>query len=192
MKTIKITGKNTGLARELISVLSTRGHLVTGYARGELDLQDIEAVVKQVRDADVFINNAGQDFCQAEILDLLFREWQHDASKLIVNISSRAAHPNISQGYLYAAQKAALDHLASNLVFNSDKACRITTVNLGLMGDRYPGIDGLTYQEAADIIAGVVEIDDHIEIPSITVQHRTSYQQVQQQKTHLIDKRKDN
>ena len=52
---------------------------------------------------DVFINNACVGFSQAELLNDVFHEWRDDPNKLIINISSRAAKPNLSQGYLYSS-----------------------------------------------------------------------------------------
>ena len=72
--------------------------------------------------------------------------WKDEPTKKIINISSRAAQPNISKGYLYSAQKAALNHLANNLTYNSDKTCRITTMNLGLLEDQLPSI---SYKQVA-------------------------------------------
>lgn len=168
------------MSRQLIAVCEQRGHRVCGYGRGDIDLDDVASVVDRVRDADVFINNANYRFSQAEILAALFEQWRHDPSKHIVNISSRAGQPNISRGYLYAAQKAALDHLANNLVFNSDKTCRITTVALGLVRDGNP--HAISYREAAESVIDLIEVPEHVEITHLAVQHRANYQWVQAEK----------
>ena len=64
---------------------------------------------------DIFINCAHVGFEQTNLLMKAFEAWKYNPSKKIINISSRAAQPNISLGYLYSAQKAALNHLANNL-----------------------------------------------------------------------------
>ncbi|MHC8508136.1 MAG: Rossmann-fold NAD(P)-binding domain-containing protein [Rhodospirillales bacterium] len=133
-------------------------------------------------DFDVFINNASVGFCQVELLDSYFRLWRHDPSKYIINISSRAALPNISKGYLYAARKAALNHYASNIVYNSDKKCRVTTLNLGLLERDLPS---LTYREAAEMTAFLIGLPRHIEIPEMTVHHAHNYLDVQARKAAL-------
>ena len=128
---------------------------------------------------DIFINNAHKEFRQAELLFKFFEAWRQDPKKLIINISSRAAQPNISKGYMYAAQKAALNHLAANLTFNSDKRCRIVTVNLGLMEHE---LSSLKHDEVANLISYIVTMPDHIEISDITIQHAANYQQIQREK----------
>ena len=48
---------------------------------------------------EVLINLAHQD--QAKILGITHRAWEQEKRKYIINISSRAAQPNISKGYDY-------------------------------------------------------------------------------------------
>lgn len=132
---------------------------------------------------DVFINNAHIGFSQTNLLKEWFDEWKEDSNKLIVNISSRAAFPNLSQGYIYAAQKAALDHLADNLTYNSYKKCRITTLNLGWLKDDELS---LSYAEVCDTLEHVLNLPAHIEIPRLVLQHSHNYLGVQLKKNAQI------
>ena len=61
---------------------------------------------------DVLINHAHNNFDQVKILEIADKVWRHNPNKMIINISSRAAQPNISKGFMYASQKAALNHFA--------------------------------------------------------------------------------
>jgi NAD(P)-dependent dehydrogenase (short-subunit alcohol dehydrogenase family) len=132
---------------------------------------------------DVFINHAHKDFEQVRLLENAFNAWKDDASKLIINISSRASQPNCSKGYVYAAQKAALDHLADNLTYNSDKKCRITTLNLGLLESDLPSC---TYQEVSELLEYIISMPPHLEIPRMYFQHAICYNEVQRQKAKRI------
>ena len=128
---ILITGRSvlaSLLHERLISTTSCR---IEDILRGEVVLDEY----------DVFINYAHVGFKQVELLEYVFNEWKNDTSKLIINISSRAAQPNISSGYMYAAQKAALNHYAANLTYNCiGKQC-ITSTDVDIpdltMQDRY-------------------------------------------------------
>lgn len=133
---------------------------------------------------DIFINHAHVGFCQTELLWSAFQAWKDDETKHIVNISSRAAKPNISKGYLYASQKAALNHLSDNLVYNSDKKCKITTLNLGMLenDDELPSI---SYHEVVSAIWWCVMNYPQMEVPEITIQHPASYVSVQKEKEVL-------
>jgi hypothetical protein len=130
---------------------------------------------------DIFINNAHVDFQQCVLLEKCFIYWKKDPSKLIINISSRAGFPNLSKGYMYGAQKAALNHMTDNMVFNSDKQCRITTINLGMLEDSLPS---LKYFEVIEILKFITGLPNHIEIPSICVQHSHNYRDVQNLKSN--------
>lgn len=176
MKLVKLTGRSTGLAKEIVSTFNNWGFEVRGYGIGDIDLENTQSVVEAVRDADVFINNANYKFTQTEILYELFKVWKDDSSKHIINISSRAAQPNISKGYLYAAQKAALEHLANNLVYNSDKKCRISTIALGLLN----GVEHSTpYSNVVTAIAGIIDSPIDCETVHLSIQHTENYQTVQ-------------
>jgi len=125
---------------------------------------------------DIFINNAHVGFRQCELLNEWFQAWRYDKDKHIINISSRASLPNLSKGYLYGAQKAALDHLADNLTYNSDKQCKITTVNLGMLEDELPSI---TYSEVCDLLKYIIQLPSHLEINRVFFQHTANYKEIQ-------------
>lgn len=129
---------------------------------------------------DVLINHAHRGFRQTEILMHTYDAWKNDSSKYIINISSRASQPNISKGYMYATQKASLNFLTDNLVYNSDKQCRITTINLGLLNDE--DLPSLTHEEVADAVKYLIDLPQHIEIPEMTLQNSANYQEVQSDK----------
>lgn len=129
---------------------------------------------------DVLINHAHRGFRQTEILMHAYEAWKKDSTKYIINIGSRAYQPNISKGYMYATQKASLNHLANNLVYNSDKQCRITTINLGLLNNT--DLPSLTHEEVAKTIKYLIDLPQHIEIPEMTLQNSANYQDVQSDK----------
>ena len=169
---IAITG-STGLAKAIAGAL--QDHEVI-HCRIEIELPF---------DVDVFINNAHIGYNQIDILHHLYKEWWAKDSKYIINISSRAHQPNISKGYLYASQKAALNHLANNLIYNSDKKCRISTINFGLLD--HPELPCLTHEEAASWVKYLVNLPKNIEVPEITVHNSANYRDVQSDKEMLQD-----
>ena len=79
---------------------------------------------------------------------------------------------------MYASQKAALNHYTNNIVYNSDKVCKVSTVNLGLM--RHKTLPSISYQDVADTIESIINSD--LDIPDITVQHPANYKQIQNAK----------
>lgn len=182
---IAITGKS-GLGKKLAEYLEQFSHIkIVAFSSKGTSIENVEAVISKAKDCDVFINLAHLRFRQTELLHAIFNEWRHDPKKLIINISSRAAEPNISKGYLYAAQKASLNHLASNLTYNSTKRCRISTLNLGLLED--PDLDSLSHEYVIQKIHEIIDTDENIEIPELTIQHSANYKEVQSMKEALRD-----
>ena len=128
---------------------------------------------------DVLINFAHRDFDQTKILEIVNRAWYDDETKFIINFSSRASQPNISKGYMYASQKASLNHLSNNLTYNSDKKYKLTTLNLGLLNHDLPS---LSWQDVSGMIYMLITSYPNVEIPEITIQTHTNYKEIQKQK----------
>lgn len=135
------------------------------------------------RPCDVLINLAHQD--QAKILGITHRAWEGEKTKFIINISSRAAQPNISKGYEYASEKAQLNHLANNLQYNSDKRYKMTTINLGLLNDE--SLPSVKHQDVAGLIYKLITSYPDYEVADITLQAHANYQSVQSDKETLRD-----
>ena len=175
MKVI-ITG-STGLAKNLKSVIEATPYIGDSHSVNTVRVED----TINWDYYDVFINCAHVDFEQVELLQECFEAFKTHKEKTIVNISSRAHQPNISKGYKYAAQKAALNHLSNNLVYNNvEKQCRIMTINLGLLN--HPTLPSLDYNEVSGYILRYLTWDSHLEIPEVTLQHSANYLAVQHQK----------
>lgn len=135
------------------------------------------------RPCDVLINLAHQD--QAKILGITHRAWEGEKTKFIINISSRAAQPNISKGYEYASEKAQLNHLANNLQYNSNKRYKMTTLNLGLLNDE--SLPSVKHQDVAGLIHKLITSYPDYEVADITLQAHANYQSVQSDKETLKD-----
>jgi len=179
-----ITG-SSGLAKIIGDTIASTPYIGTVHLVSHVRVEDILDCDWVWKENDVFINCAHVGFTQTELLMEAYNAWKNDSSKTIVNISSRASQPNISKGYLYAAQKASLNHLSNNLVYNSDKQCRVTTMNLGLLN--HSDLPSISHNEVAGWIYNHCTASKHIDIPEITLQHSENYQQVQSDKESLRD-----
>lgn len=173
---VAITG-STGLAGNIAGVIEATPYIGESHT---VDRLRIENPIDWEQ-YDVFINCAHVDFCQVELLEECFQSFKSYPNKTIVNISSRAHQPNISKGHMYAAQKAALNHYANNLIYNNaEKQCRIMTVNLGLLNHKT--LPSLDYNEVSGFILRQLTWDSHFEIAEVTLQHRANYLDVQRKK----------
>jgi hypothetical protein len=89
MATIAITGHSAGIGLALAKIYEEKGHNIIGLSRRNgHNIRSIPKIIKEVKDADIFINNAQVGFAQTELLFALFREWYKIENKLIINIST--------------------------------------------------------------------------------------------------------
>ncbi len=172
-KNIKDTLEGTQYKGEWIEVITPR---IEDIINNESDWSGFKEV-------DVLINFAHKEFDQTKILEIAHYAWAFDDTKFIINFSSRASEPNISKGYLYASQKASLNHLSNNLTYNSDKKYKLTTLNLGLLN--HDELPSLTWQDVSGLIYRLITNYPSIEIPEITIQQHDNYQRVQNHKKVL-------
>lgn len=185
---IAITG-TSGLAKIIKGTLESTPHQGRTFEVTPIRCEDITMngencwIYNGHRPCDVLINLAHQD--QAKILGITHRAWEGEKTKYIINISSRAAKPNISKGYEYASEKAQLNHLADNLSYNSKKRYKMTTINLGLLNDE--NLPSVKHQDVAGLIYKLITSYPEYEITDVTLQSHANYQSVQSDKETLRD-----
>jgi len=176
---IAITGHTRGLGSFLAKDLSSSYEIYEAQER----IEHVSALIDEVKNCDVFINNAHHKFCQVTLFLGLYDLWRLDNSKLIINIGSRAAEPNISTGFEYSASKAALMQAVKSTVFaDAGKKCRVTLLNLGLLSANLPS---LSYKSVSRIIKFILTDDPSNETPIIYYNHSAAYLSVQEQKKLL-------
>jgi len=177
VRTIAITGHSRGLGKYLSESLCIHHKVINVCSRID---EDLEQLLNEVHAADVFINNAHSEYAQVDLFLKLFELWKLDDKKLIINIGSRSAEPNISKGYAYSAAKSALMHAVKSVVFTSpDKRCRVTLLNLGLLNSDLPSLDYATVKEVIDF---VLACKTDVEIPILYLQNSEPYAAVQSAK----------
>ncbi len=185
---IAITG-SSGLAKIIKDTLEATPHLGNTFRVDPIRCEDITMngrncwVFGGYQPADVLINLAHED--QAKILSIAHEAWEGEKTKYIINISSRASQPNISKGYMYASEKAQLNHLANNLQYNSNKRYKMTTLNLGLLNDE--SLPSVKHQDVAGLIYKLITSYPDYEIADVTLQAHANYQSVQSDKETLRD-----
>jgi nucleoside-diphosphate-sugar epimerase len=89
---IAITGHTQGLGKALYNHF--RSHTVIGFSRSNgyniADLDNRNRILNEVKDADMFINNAYNNFDDSQLILLkdIYNLWK-GTDKIIVNVSSR-------------------------------------------------------------------------------------------------------
>lgn len=124
---VAITGHTSGIGKELYKQFDN----IVGFSRSNgYDItKDIDKIIKESKDFDVFINNAYSGFMQTELLFKLFDLWK-DQDKLIVNISSRASDGIRLKVHPYTIHKTALDKACEQLSYQKTK-CKVINIRPG-------------------------------------------------------------
>lgn len=168
MLKIGITGHSKGIGKACYDLLS-KEHEVSGFSRSNgYDIINYNQVANAVRDLDVFVNNAWDSYYQIDLLNTVFDMWRDDKNKMIVNISSMAKYPGLSDNTSsYTASKAALSHQALKLMFKTNRKCKIININPGfvktdMVSDK--DFPMLTPEETAQTIAWAINQPRHIEM----------------------------
>ncbi len=176
---ILITGKNKKLAGSIFN------YFLDSNKYRDVKLWNDVTIIPDFTKIDIFINCVHIDFCQTILLYEAYKSWKKNSQKLIINISSRAAKSNISKGYIYSAQKASLNHLADNLIFNSDAKFGIVTINLGLIEHDLPSI---SYKDICKLLKKVIKdyFSSKLINHEISLSNKANYLEVQENKLKYL------
>ena len=111
---------------------------------------------------------------------MLFEKWIYDETKTIVNISSQSKYTGMSKNWSgYSAYKASLNHQAYLCGFNTDRKCRIITINPGLVktdmtkSAQQLNKGMLTPKEVAEAVKWTLQQPQHIEIGELSLWYKS-------------------
>jgi hypothetical protein len=94
---IAITGHSAGIGQALAKIYAVQGHEVVGLSRRNgHNIRSIPKLVAVIESCDMFINNAQAGFSQTELLFAVYRVWQGQEGKKIVNISTMLTSTPVS------------------------------------------------------------------------------------------------
>ena len=132
---VAITGHTKGIGQGLYNYFQERGHDVYGFSRSNgFALPDTESqVLAQIKDCDIFINNALPVSSQIFLLKELWPRWAWHNKKIIV-IGSLVSQlvPTWELNQDYQQQKKELDALCNTLRYGSMEArCSLISMHPG-------------------------------------------------------------
>jgi short-subunit dehydrogenase involved in D-alanine esterification of teichoic acids len=118
---IAITGHTAGIGQALAEIYSSNGHEIVGLSRRNgYNIRSITKVASMIEPCDIFINNAQVGFAQTELLFAVYKLWQQQPNKKIINISTMltslpaSSLPGIEMTEYYV-QKKSLEEAVSQL-----------------------------------------------------------------------------
>jgi NADP-dependent 3-hydroxy acid dehydrogenase YdfG len=180
VKKIAITGHNHGIGQALANNYKSQGHDVIGLSRSTGYDIKLEDILDPIKDCDILINNAHDEFGQVQLLHRVFNLWQHQSNKQIINISSAITMYPIPanlhmEEYQYRLQKVCLEEAVNQLRL-LENGPRLILVKPGAVAT-YPS-DASTSANAdvwaSSLINSLNAIDAGLEIAEITLVTRHS------------------
>lgn len=155
------------------------GYEVLGFSRsnGYYLFTDMDSVVAEAKDCDVFVNNRYNynDFGQVEMLYKMVNAWSGQ-DKRIINIGSRAGtYPTMGKIDKYAVYKHALDTACDQLNIRRDLRPRVTNIKPGYVDTdavkhitHSPKLDPI---DVANVVMWIINQPPMVHISSISMAH---------------------
>jgi short-subunit dehydrogenase involved in D-alanine esterification of teichoic acids len=118
---IAITGHTAGIGQALAEIYASNGHEIVGLSRRNgYNIRSITKVASAIESCDIFINNAQVGFAQTELLFAVYKLWQQQPNKKIINISTMLTSLPVSvlpgiEMTEYYVQKKSLEEAVSQL-----------------------------------------------------------------------------
>tara|TARA_B100000029_G_C17373655_1_gene887097 strand:- start:313 stop:840 length:528 start_codon:yes stop_codon:yes gene_type:complete len=165
-KHIAVTGSSKKIGKAIHEAFPNA--VACGRDRGG-DITTIEGrttILHQAMACDVFINNAHDGFGQVDMLNTMFKAWQHKENKHIINIGVDTVPYTDWQVVhkKYPIEKMAL-HAQAELLQNEERKCKITTLALGYVDTEFnKDYNGpkLSYKNIIDTIKWIIDNEAEI------------------------------
>lgn len=172
---IAITGHSKGIGKACHDLLS-KEHEVIGLSRSNgFNIEEVAPIILVANSCDVFINNAYSGVKQSELFVRLFKLWEKEPNKTIVNINSRSKYLANGGSGIYTADKKHLDHTSEAMALrNQFKKCRVININPGyvdtdMIPDEARQYDILTPDKVAETIKWCLDQPQDVEIYELSI-----------------------
>ena len=125
---IALTGHTGNFGKSLFDLLSVE-HNVIGFSRSNgYNVINIDKIISELEDVDVFINNVYKDKIQSELLLKVFEKWK-DLNKTIININSSCVYHDGGWAPIYSENKKHLRNTMLKIIAeNENKKVRICNI----------------------------------------------------------------
>jgi NADP-dependent 3-hydroxy acid dehydrogenase YdfG len=174
---IAITGHTAGIGQALAEIYLNRGHEIVGLSRRNgYNIRSIGKVITMIEPCDIFINNAQVGFAQTELLFAVYKQWQEQTHKKIINISSILTSSPVSflpgiEMTEYYVQKKSLEEAISQLR-NFRAGPKICLVKPGAVATQPGQISPMPYadvSEWAKQLTTILDAGPNLEVSEISL-----------------------
>ena len=167
---VAITGHTSGIGQGLYQYFAAQGHEVLGFSRSNgYALPDNEQrVLDEIRNCDIFVNNALPVASQISLLKKLWRLWA-DVDKKIIVINSIASHlpydmPTSLKEYQHEKRK--LHNLCNKFRYKAEaefSKCSLISIHPGFVETNIFSYTGDGTDPPKDICMSVAQVVDIVD-----------------------------
>jgi putative NADH-flavin reductase len=172
---IAITGHTNGIGKALYAELSKRDHEVFGYSRSNnYDISDCNVrntILEEIKEFDVFINNAYSPNAQYHLLEQSIHQWEGQR-KLIINMGSKSIYAEIVPDFMksYITDKKKQHELLQQRKLKAKP--QTLNLTLGLTNTQMSDMldaDKLDTVHVAELLANLIELKDRIYVQELMI-----------------------
>lgn len=173
---IAVTGHKSGIGKAIYTLLS-QTHTVIGFDLDTINLEkqsDRNSIIEQIKDYDVFINNAFGNGSQMPMFTEILEQWKEDSSKLIINVGSTMKFKrNIGSMTTdmalfpphYINLKKELYNKTISSTFLDDTKCKVSIIQPGFTKTKFTeelDFEQMEPEQVAEQVKYIIESDVHI------------------------------
>ena len=172
---VAITGHTRGIGQALFNELTKKGHLVVGYSRSTgYDISEIDTqtkILEEIKDYDVFINNAYSPNAQLNLLKNCIDMWE-GSKRLIVNVGSKSIYADVVPDFMkqYVLDKQNQVDLLNQRKLKANP--QILNLILGLVDTEMSHqLDAKKLEPAtvAELLSNLIELKDKIYVQDLVL-----------------------
>lgn len=178
---IAITGHTQGFGNSLYEIFKSQGHTVSGFSRSNgFDIGDNlirEQIATEIKNFDIFINNAYHPQGQIDMLNEVLECWDN-TQKIVVNISSLIVYKDSpyfkGELELYRDSKIKLN----NIIKKYNGSVKILNVMPGLMNtdfylipDAFDRSNSINTDALAELIHTVIKNSNNFFIKELIMEN---------------------
>jgi nucleoside-diphosphate-sugar epimerase len=168
---IAITGNTDGVGKSIFDKLTTEFDVVGLSRSNGYDIKNVDKILEQIEDCDVFINNAFQKNYQTLLFEKLFNMWKF-SPKLIINMNSSCVYEPSDWNPPYADSKKEFREISMNMVrSNIDKKVRVTNLYPSTLSSHigFEKLNKIDVDYVSDVVCWLVKQPTEIEIREMSI-----------------------
>lgn len=179
---IGMTGHTRGVGKVIFETLS-ENYNVIGFSRTNgYDVNQPEIILNEIKECDIFINNAYNKDAQLNLFKLLFDKWK-SSDKVIINTLnfSTIIDSNLKKDYendYFTYKSQFLSELNKIYGQYDTKKCKVMNIFPATLEghESYPeSKNKVEYKDVANIVNWLITLPKELEVPHLSIRPTSQY-----------------